>query len=133
MRSATIILATGLIVGCEQNGNAAKERLEGVWISDREKTLESIERKHSIGDRLKKHLGKMRYEFRDNTIAFYLPGDSRDGEIKRESYSVISENEGSIKIETERGITATFYFEGRCFYVRSSDGFREYFCSQFGI
>lgn len=124
------ILVTFLVVGCAGT-TTHDERLEGVWISDREMTLSKINSTRLSEKQLaflRQNLGELRFAFSGGRTAVLFSSDP-DAPVKYERYSVLESTPTSVTIKTSRVEEATYHFVDGCFYLVNEDwGYREYFC-----
>ena len=132
MKTALAFLVAGL-VAC---GSVDKHdpRLDGVWVSDRDKTLAQIDDMRVSAERLgflREHLGGLRYCFSGNRTASYF-GDS--SEVQLNIYSVAESTPSSVTVAVGIDKVGTFYFGDECIHHEVPGwGYKEYFCRRPGV
>ena len=111
-----------------------KERLQGIWRSDREKTMESV----SASDRmtalrlktLQQNLGHMALVFDDGYTAVMINEQLSDFY----AYQIKEYKDDNVKLTVGpmfHTVEADYTFEGNCFYMQDIPfDYREYFCKE---
>lgn len=112
------------------------ERLDGVWVSDRERTLANIGASDVPEERLRflrENLGQLRYCFRGDKTAAFFPGTLKQ-DIELDTYWATSATPTSVAVKTGRGVTRTLYMGSDCFrHAVPGWGYEEYFCRRLGM
>ena len=115
---------------CAPFNHKTDERLEGVWVSDREKTLRNLgsslseERLRS----LRHNLGQLGYCFRGDRAAAFFPG-TKKSEVELTTYWVTETTPTSVTVKTASGLSRTLHLQGGCFHHAVPGwGYEEYFC-----
>ena len=128
---AGFLLTVVCVLGC---GSAPKENpLVGTWVSDKQRTLEEIEKKPTVSARTRglmdsDFFGKLRVRYDRDTYASEF-----EGEIVKGTYRILEVNKDFIEIEEqiegwEKRFRSKIYFDGDYMYIESNKhDFREYF------
>ena len=125
------VLTCACVVAC--GSNPKDNPLIGVWISDKERTLEEIEKKPTVSARTQglvdnDFFGKLRVSYERDTYASEF-----EGEIIKGKYRIIAVNKDFIEIEEQiegwdKRFRSKIYFDGDYMYIESNKhDFREYF------
>lgn len=128
MRILPILLLFALIVGCTDAGDP---RLEGTWVSDRERTLASLSSESAFSEEqlsfLQRNLGELQFHFSGSKTAVSFTSDP-DEPLQWEPYKVRSFDEESVSISIKSGARVEYTFDGNCIYMQAAWGYREHFC-----
>ena len=111
-----------------------KERLQGIWRSDRDKTMESVEASSRMTSlrlkTLQENLGHMALVFDDGYTAVMI------NEQLSDFYAYRIENYEDETVKMSVGpmfntVEASYTFEDNCFYMQDIPlDYREYFCKE---
>lgn len=110
---------------------AGDPRLDGVWVSDKDKTLANIRAVDIPADRvrfLRENLGQLSMCFSGTRIATFFAGTTpKPGDI--ETYRVSESSPSSVTVKVGRGTVRTLHLEGECLrHIVPDWGYEEYFC-----
>lgn len=135
MRAQLILCAIVIAcVGCQASVEASA--IEGVWRSDRERTLAALKESKSLSAEkrafLEEHLGELYVSFRGNEARIFFE-DIPEAEVEAQTFEVLEENNLQVTIEvdipgpgTKR---ITYRFAGDCIVLTQEQwGYDEYFC-----
>lgn len=120
--------------GCQASVEASA--LEGVWRSDRERTIAGLKGNSSItAERrafLEEHLGDLYFSFRGNEARVFFE-DIPEREVDEQTFEVLEESERQITVEIDipgpESIRITYRFDGDCIVSTQEQwGYDEYFC-----
>ncbi|MCL6269373.1 hypothetical protein M3P05_05360 [Sansalvadorimonas sp. 2012CJ34-2] len=114
--------------------SAVKERLEGIWRSDRDKTMESVSASSRMTalrlKTLQQNLGHMALVFDDGYTAVMINDQLSDFY----AYQVEEYQDDKVKLSVGpmfNTVEADYTFEGNCFYMQDIPfDYREYFCKE---
>lgn len=129
-RTVLALVCIGM-TACAPLSGKPDARLEGVWVSNRERTLANLA-PASLPDEhlrwLRKNLGQFAYCFRGGQAAAFTLG-ARAGEIQPMKYWVTESTSTSVTLSTSTGITRTLHLRDGCFHHAVPGwGYEEYFC-----
>lgn len=122
------------LTACGSIGHGTS-RLDGVWISDRSKTLANIDASGLPEERLqflRRNLGELRYCFKGDRTAALFPGTTKE-EVVLSAYWVNSETRSSVTVKTNRSAARTLHIDEGCFHHDTEWGYKEYFCRKPGM
>lgn len=124
------LICTG-VTACASCSGKPDARLEGVWVSDRERTLANLDLGSLSEERLRwlrKNLGQLGYCFHGDKAAAFTAGAKAD-EIQPMTYWVTEAGPSFVTLRTNTGVTRTLYLQGGCFHHAVPGWeYEEYFC-----
>ena len=127
-----VVASVTILSSCVAKQEINDDRLEGTWISDKQKTLSALDKTEGVSKEmrefLERHLGEIGVVFKVRRTALIDVTDHLT-DPRFYKFSVTASDKNSISIET-RGVRATYYFEGNCFYLKDEHikNYIEYFC-----
>jgi hypothetical protein len=121
-------LLTLTLLGCANH--PYDPRLEGVWTSNKELTLNNLG-ETSLTEKqltfLKENLGDIQFTFKNHKTAINFTSDPIE-KLEFKKYKTVSINTNSVTIIPPGGTEKTLTFDGNCFYIDTDWSYREYFC-----
>lgn len=119
------------LVGCALSSSSGDPRLDGVWVSDKTKTLANIRAAEISADRiqfLRRNLGQLHMCFSGGRTAAYH-SESHLGPNDVATYRVTESTPTSVTVKVDRGPVRTLHMEGECLHhLVPGWEYQEYFC-----
>lgn len=130
MVSACVRFAGFLVLLLSSCVLLADNRLEGIWTSDKEMTLENLA-DHSLSDEqlafLEKNLGDMQYIHKDGKVAVsFVSAPIKPLQFSK--YTVYESTADSIVVGHKTSEKVKLHFYKHCFFHMTDWGINEYFC-----
>lgn len=133
VKNSVLALMVTSVVACGSVGKT-DERLEGVWVSDKKKTLAHIDARVVTVEHLRflrENLGQLSYCFAENRTAAFVR-DSR--EVQPITYVVEVSTPSYVMVNADKGKVRTLHFEEGCIrHEVPGWAYQEYFCRRLGV
>ena len=132
MKIKCLILSGLLLAGCGKPMNIYDNRLQGTWISNKERTLAAIDESKVEPEMLsflKENLGDLGFIYEGaRTAVIFTKNPDIEPEFKE--YKTVDVLENSVVIVPPEGEEITLTYEGNCYFVVTRSNYNEYFCRE---